>query len=303
MAHTGPGHGGTGAFGPVAATLALLTAFAYLLAAARLRRRGDAWPRHRDASFAAGSTALAYALTGPLPGGPFTAHMSQHLTLAMAAPLLLVLARPFTLALRTLPPGPARRALLATARSRLVTWLLFPPLTAVWDLGGLWLLHRTGLLATSHHQPLLNAAIYVHVLVAGSLFTFTVCQLDPVRHRWSPAWRGTTVLAAGWAHAVLAKSLYTAPPPGTTFTPTDLHTASQLMYYGGDLAEIALATVLATQWYATTGRTYRRTPRVTLPDTTTGQRAAAALRNRPGGSQPGWLTSGRLQGGAPQRGR
>jgi putative membrane protein len=29
----------------------------------------------------------------------------------------------------------------------------------------------------------------------------------------------------------------------------DLHLASQVMYYGGDVVEIALATVLAHQWY------------------------------------------------------
>lgn len=259
LAHAHPEHSGAGAFGPVVATAALLGAAVYLLAAARLRRRGDTWPRHRDASFTTGSTALAYALTGTLPGGPFTAHMCQHLTVAMAAPVLLVLARPLTLALRTLPGGaPPRRALLAAAHSRPATWVLFPPLAAALDVGGLWLLHRTDLLATSHHQPLLDTAVHLHVLAAGLLFTFTICQLDPVRRRWSLAWRGTTLLAAGWAHSVLAKILYATPPPGTTFTTSDLHTASQLMYYGGDLVEIALATVLAAHWYTTTGRTRRR---------------------------------------------
>ncbi|MFF8974540.1 cytochrome c oxidase assembly protein [Streptomyces sp. NPDC014995] len=258
LAHAHPGHSGSGVFGPVITTAALLSALAYLLSAARLRRRGDAWPRHRDASFTAGSAALAVALTGTLPGEPFTSHVAQHLTVAMAAPLLLILARPLALALRTLPPGPARRALPAAAHSRPVTWLLFPPLAAVLDIGGLWLLHRTDLLATTHHQPLLGTVVHAHVLAAGLLFTFTICQLDPVRRRWSLALRGTTLLAAGSAHAVLAKTLYTTPPPGTAFTTGDLHTASQLMYYGGDLVDLALAGVLAARWYATTGRAHRR---------------------------------------------
>ncbi|MEV6379503.1 hypothetical protein AB0M31_08810 [Streptomyces sp. NPDC051773] len=43
----------------------------------------------------------------------------------------------------------------------------------------------------------------------------------------------------------------------TAFTSADLRTGAQLMYYGGDLVEIALAATLAVQWYAAR----RRTPR------------------------------------------
>ncbi|MBT2420278.1 cytochrome c oxidase assembly protein [Streptomyces sp. ISL-22] len=252
------GHSGTGEFGAALAAAVTLAALAYLAAAARLRRRGDIWPPLRDASFTVGGATLVYAVNAPLPGGPFTAHMTRHLIVAMTAPLLLVLARPLTLTLRSLSPGPTRGTLLAVAHSRPATWLLFPPLAAVLDLGGLWLLHGTRLLATTHHEPLLDAATHTHVLAAGSLFTFSVCQLDPVRRRWSLAVRGTTLLAAGTAHAVLAKSLYATPPPGTAFTAADLHTGAQLMYYGGDLVEAALAAVLAAQWYSATGRAHRR---------------------------------------------
>ncbi len=104
------------------------------------------------------------------------------------------------------------------------------------------------------HEPWLSAAVHAHVLAAGLLFTFSVCQLDPVRRRWSLAVRGVTLLAAGAAHAVLAKSLYATAPPGAAFTTADLHTGAQIMYYGGDLVEAALAVVLAASWYAATGR-------------------------------------------------
>ncbi|GHH71771.1 hypothetical protein GCM10018793_07730 [Streptomyces sulfonofaciens] len=273
QAHPATGTG-TGAVGAAVAAAVVSAAVAYLAAAARLRRRGDAWPRLRDASFTAGSTILVLAMTAPLPGGPFTVHVARHLLTAMAAPLLLALARPLTLTLRALPPGPARRGLLAVAHSRPAAWLLTPPLAAVLDLGGLWLLHRTPLLAAAHHQPVLGAAVHAHVLAAGLLFTSAVCQLDPVRRRWSAAWRGTTLLAAGWAHTVLAGMFYAAPPPGTSFTAADLHTAARLMYYGGDLVEAALAAVLATQWYTATGRVHRR-HRLARP-------AARERRSQPG---------------------
>ena len=248
------------------AAVALGALAAYLLAAGRLRRRGDAWPVSREVSFGAGAVALAVGVLIPLPGQPFTAHMAHHLIVAMGAPLLLVLGRPVTLAVRALPPRRPRRALLTTARSRPVRWLLFPPLAALLDIGGLWLLYRTPLAATAHHRPLLDAVVQVHVLLAGLLFTFTICQLDPVRHRWNLAWRGVTLLVAGAAHAVLAKSLYAAPPLDTAYTGDDLHTAAQAMYYGGDLVEVAIATVLAVQWYTATGRTHARRLRHTAPD-------------------------------------
>ncbi|MFI8195358.1 cytochrome c oxidase assembly protein [Streptomyces sp. NPDC085942] len=233
------------------------TAF-YLLAAARLRRRGDGWPRWRGVSFTAGGAGAAWAAVGPLPGGPFTAHMVQHLIVGMAAPLLLVGARPLTLALRALTPGATRRGLLALAHSRAAAWLVFPPLAALLDVGGLWLLYRTGLFAAMRHEPWLHAAVHAHVLAAGLLFTFAVGQLDPVRRRRSVVLRGATLLAAGAAHSVLAKTLYAAEPPGTAFTAADLHTGAQVMYYGGDLAEAALAVVVAASWYRATGRAWTR---------------------------------------------
>ncbi|MER7485853.1 cytochrome c oxidase assembly protein [Streptomyces sp. NPDC126497] len=236
------------------AAASLLAAVLYVAAASRLRRRGDAWPWWRDASFSAGGTGLAWAVVGSLPGGAFTAHMVQHLVVGMTAPLLFVLARPLTLALRSLAPGIARRGLLTLAHSRAAGWLLFPPLAALLDIGGLWLLYRTGMFAGMQHHAWLHAAVHLHVLAAGLLFTFAVCRLDPVRRRWSPTARGTTLLAAGAAHAVLAKSLYAVEPPGTTFATADLHTGAQVMYYGGDLVEAALAVVLAASWYQATGR-------------------------------------------------
>ncbi len=63
--------------GPVAAPLALvcvLAAVGYAAGAARLRRRGDAWPWRRDCAVAAGCAAMVWGLAGPVPGGPFTAH-------------------------------------------------------------------------------------------------------------------------------------------------------------------------------------------------------------------------------------
>jgi putative membrane protein len=244
----------------LAALLALCPVVLYLTAAARLRLRGDAWPWPRDVSFAAGGISLLVAAKVRMLGGEFTAHMGQHLVVGMAAPLLLVLARPLTLALRIVT-GQTRRGLVRVSRTRGVGWLVFPPVAALVDIGGMWLLYRTGLFAASHVDVWLHAAVHLHVLTSGLLFTFAVCQLDPLRHRHGLALRATSLIAAAAAHAVLAKTLYGEPPPGTAFTATDLARGAELMYYGGDLVEIAVALVLAAQWYAASDRAHSRARR------------------------------------------
>ena len=135
----------------MAASAALLAAIAHLLAAVRLRHRGDARPWPRDTSFTAGAVLLAWAAVGGVPGRPFTAHMVRHLMVGMAAPLLLVIGRPLTLARRALAPGRARRGLLPLTHSRPVGLLVFPPLAGLLDAGGLWLLYRTQLFPESAH--------------------------------------------------------------------------------------------------------------------------------------------------------
>lgn len=251
---------GPGPAASAAATAVLLSAVAYVVAAARLRRRGDAWSPWRDVSFAAGACGVAWAAVGApgAPGGPFTSHVVRHLVVAMAAPLPLVLARPLTLVLRSLGPGRIRRGLVTVARSRLAGWAAFPPWAALVDVGGLWLLYRTELFAVLGDRPVPHAVVHAHMAAAGLLFTWSVCQLDPVRHRWGTALRGVTLLAAGAAHAALAKSLYAVPPPGTAVPAADLQAGAQLMYYGGDVAEAALAVVLGVGWYTASGRARAR---------------------------------------------
>ncbi|MFD7701787.1 cytochrome c oxidase assembly protein [Streptomyces caelestis] len=232
----------------------VLVCAAYAAAAAGLRRRGDAWPWRRDCAFLTGGAALVWGLCGWLPGGPFTAHSARHLLVAMLGPALLVVGRPLTLLLRVLPPGVLRRGLLRAAHSPFAAWLLCPPVAAVVDMGGLWLLYRTGLWSAAHHCPALSAVLELHMLLAGLFFSAAVCQLDPVRRRWGPSLRAATLLLAGTAHAVLARSVHAAGPPGTSFAPHDLRLGAQVMYYGGDAVEVVLALSLAVQWYAATGR-------------------------------------------------
>lgn len=253
------GAGQPGALALIVAGVALCAGGGYGWAAARLRRRGDRWPPVRDLWCAAGSAVVVAAALFPFPGGPFTAHMAQHLAMGMVAPLLLVLGRPLTLALRSLPPG-GRRRLLAVLRSRPLSALANPLVAAVLDAGGLWLLYRTPLFALAHERPWLGCLVHAHVLAAGVLFPAVVCSLDPLP-RHGMALRSAALVGAGAAHSVLSRTLYAAAPPGTGFAAGDLSAAAELMYYGGDLVEIALAVVVGLQWYAASGRRLARESR------------------------------------------
>ncbi|UQS25748.1 cytochrome c oxidase assembly protein [Amycolatopsis thermalba] len=241
-----PDHVGTlpepGGTWPV--SLLVLVALAGYLSAARR------WPRWRTVSFTAGALAVVVALS--TPARTFTAHMAQHLVVGMAGPLLLVLGRPVTLALRVCR---GRRALVRVLRSWPVAVLVFPPVAAVLDVGGLWLLYRTPLIAQAH-QPWALA----HVFAAGLLFTTAICQVEPVRHRHGLALRGATLVLAGAAHGVLAKTLYAA---GDEF-----RAGAQLMYYGGDAVGIALALVICLRWYRRQSRRRARASSVDAPVTT-----------------------------------
>jgi putative copper export protein len=92
----------------------LLPAFAcgaalvvYLGWVRRLARRGDRWPVGRTVSWCVGIVVLFWVTSGgPAMYGHvlFSAHMVQHMVLAMVVPIFLVLAAPVTLLLRAVPP-------------------------------------------------------------------------------------------------------------------------------------------------------------------------------------------------------
>lgn len=233
----------------------------YVAAALRLRRRGDRWPHRRDAAVCAGGAVLTISLVAPWGGWPpFTGHMVTHLGIGMIAPLLFVLGRPVTLALRALPVGPRRR-LLRCVRSRVAALLVWPPWAALLHIAGLWAVYRTPVMGAAHHREWLHTLVSVHLLLSGVLFSFAVLALDPLRHRAGFALRGAALLAASAAHGILSKSLYVTGPPGTSFAEADLHLASYVMYYGGDVVGIALAVLLCHQWYAAEGRALVRARR------------------------------------------
>lgn len=241
---------------PALAWALAVAAVLYPVAVARSRRR---WPRHRTASWYAG---LAAATAGLLLGrGDFSTHAAGHLLLGMVAPLLLVLAAPVTLALAALPADRARR-LVAVLRSGPARVLTSPAVAATLDIGGLWLLYTTDLYALAARHPAVHLAVQGHVLLAGYLFTAALVGIDPAPHRPRPAIRAVVLVLAAAGHAVLAKHVYASPPAGVG----DAETGAMLMYYGGDVVEVALAVLLCREWFAADRSPGRRGGRAGGPE-------------------------------------
>jgi len=245
----------------VAAVLgAVVSGAAYLTAVRVSRPRG--WPRHRTALFLTGLGCAVLATVGPLARAAhhdFPAHVTTHLLVAMAAPLLLVRAAPVTLALRALPIRGAR-GLSRVLGTRAVRWLTEPVVAVVLDLGGLWVFYRRGLLAATHTSELLHVVTHAHMFTAGVLFTIAIIGVDPMPHRRSFTHRAAVLLTATAAHGILTKTLYVSPPVGVGVG--EAETGAKIMYYGGDVIEVAMMVVLCAAWYRSrlrsTGRA--RTP-------------------------------------------
>jgi putative membrane protein len=218
----------------------------YVVATTRAGRRG--WPRWRTAAWLSGCAVAAVALSPVLAGHDPVSHMARHLLLGMVAPLGLVLAAPVTLLLRA-GDRTTRRLVGRVLRSRPVHVLGHPVTAAVLSVGGLYAVLLTPLHTAGH--PVLATALHVHYLAAGYLFAWSIAGPDPAPRRPGTATRVTVLVAAAAAHAVLAKVLY-ANAAGQAD-----RAAAQLMYYGGDLAELALAVALFAAWYRRTGNARR----------------------------------------------
>lgn len=234
--------------------LAAIAVWSYAGAVIASRRRGRTWPLPRLLAWCAGVGAALASVTGPLAEAAhssFVAHMTAHLVGGMLAPLLLVLAAPVTLALRTLAVTPARRVS-RMLRSAPVRWVSHPIVAAALSVGGLWIIYLTPAFAFMQSGPLGHVVVHAHLLLAGYVFTASVIGLDPSPHAPPRAVTATALVLAMAGHGMLAKHLYANPPAG--FALADVQSGAQLMYYGGAWIEAAIIVVFCARWYRAAGR-------------------------------------------------
>ncbi|OJF10189.1 cytochrome C oxidase assembly protein [Couchioplanes caeruleus subsp. caeruleus] len=235
------------------AALPALLAVGYVLA---VRRDGRGWPRHRTAAFLTGAALLAVALLPPVSGyaeRSFHGHMVQHLLLAMLGPLCLALGAPVTLLLRALPVRRARQItrLLRGRPARLVT---HPLVVLLLNVGALPALYLTPLYTATTTSPPLHHAVHAHFVAAGYLFAWVIAGPDPAPHRPSVPARLVMLGVAIAVHATLAQLIYAGVAVHLDVPADDRRAGADLMYYGGDIAELLLALAMLTSAF---GRTVR----------------------------------------------
>jgi putative membrane protein len=140
----------------------------------------------RACAYAAGLLLLALTLLSPLDAWGdqlFAAHMAQHLILMMIAPPLLVLGRPFIVALWALP-APGRRAAGAwwmhSRRARAVADAALGPLAA-WLLSSaaLWFWHLPQPYSLAFRHSGMHVAEHLSFLLTAILFWRTVIDGPP----------------------------------------------------------------------------------------------------------------------------
>ncbi|MFE5406353.1 cytochrome c oxidase assembly protein [Streptomyces sp. NPDC056580] len=256
MDHDMPAHGhvaGSSVLEWLLPTLALLAAAGtYLLLARRAQHRNPVlgWSRWRTAGFLSGVLLLGTALlppVAPFAHEDFRGHMAQHMLIGMYAPLALVLAAPVTLLLRTLPSARGRR-LTTVLHSPPVRLIAHPAVALAISTGSLAALYFTPLYNATMNTPAAHWLLHAHFLLSGCLFAYVIAGPDPAPSRPTVRARLVYLGVAIAAHAVIAQMMYGgfwvdihAPIP-------QVQAGAEIMYYGGDIAELLLAAALVATW-------------------------------------------------------
>jgi len=204
----------------------------YLFGVGRLRARADSWPVLRTVAWVLGWAIVVWATCGA-PGVYgrvlFSMHMVMHMTIAMAAPILMVLAAPVTLALRTLRPrhdntlGP-RELLLGLVHSRYLAVLGNPVVAAALFFGSLVVFYYSPLVELALRTHTGHVLMTTHFLLSGYLFAWVLIGVDPGPRRWSPVLRLVVLLATISFHAFFGVALTS----GTTLLAPDFFQALHL---------------------------------------------------------------------------
>jgi putative copper resistance protein D len=259
--------------------LAGVLAVLYARAVHTLHRRGDRWPLGRTLAWASGLVVLTVATSSGLsPYGRvlFSAHMVQHMLLAMVAPLCLVLGAPVTLALRALPAGSGdgdpglRGVILAAVHSWPARLLANPVVALAIFVVSLYGTYFTGLFELGMRSHVGHVLMHLHFIAAGYIFYSMVIGTDPAPSRPPHIFRiialfaamvfhaffgvavmgSSTLLAAGWFNDL-------ARPWGPSPL-ADQGLAGSIAWSFGELPTLGVLAALFVQWVRADEREARR---------------------------------------------
>ncbi|MFC8516246.1 cytochrome c oxidase assembly protein [Streptomyces sp. NPDC057257] len=153
----------------------------------RLRRRGEHWPVPRTAAFALlGLGSIVVATMSALAVYDhvlFWPAAVQNILLDLIAPLGLALGDPLRLAARALPERAAERVQRAMT-GRVVRLLTFPLVSTALVLTTELTIYFTPYFGTALRVGWLHELMYLHLLLAGSLFVVPVLTREETLPRW-----------------------------------------------------------------------------------------------------------------------
>jgi putative membrane protein len=260
----------------VLAVLSVVGLLVYLAAVVRLRRSGVAWPWWRVLAWT-GGTASLFAVTGTWLNGYsmvlFSVHMTQHMVLSLITPLLLLLAAPVTLALRTLPRGQGAagtpRALLLNAlHSRFARFVASPLFSIPLFIASLYGVYFTPLFDALMSNPAGHQLMLAHFVVTGLLFFGPIVAQDPWPRTLSHPGRmlelflpvpfhaffGVAIMMAG----SLVVDTFADPPAGWGIDPLrDQGEAGGIVWAFGELPTVLVLSVVFFSWASSDERRAR----------------------------------------------
>ena len=253
----------------------------YLRWVRRLRARGDVWPTARTLAWVVGILVLAWTTSGgPAAYGHvlFSAHMVQHMVLALVVPIFLVVAAPVTLALRALPAraddsrGP-REWILTLVNSHVAQFLANPLVAAMNFAGSMVAFYFTDLFELSLLYYAGHLAMVLHFTLVGYLFANALVGIDPGPRRPGYPQRLLLLFATMAFHAFFGVTLVSgdvllvADWFGLTGRPwgpsalADQQIGGSIAWGIGELPTLVLAMIVAFSWSRDDERASRRRDR------------------------------------------
>ncbi len=253
----------------------------YIAGVVTLLARGDRWPWGRTLSWLAGVAVLIWATNAGIAEYSRVSvglHMVQHMTMAMLAPMLLVLGGPFTLALRALPAAKGPR----WGLREWIVWGLHSPVAKVVTnpvfvfvifSASMFALYFTPALSWFMGSHVGHVAMQLHFIGSGYLFAWVVMGVDPVP-KPIPYWAkfGLILLMVG-VHGLfavivmmgttpLAQEWYGVVRPEWVVDPlADTRYGGQVAWGISEIPMLFMVVMVAAQWARSDEREARRQDR------------------------------------------
>jgi putative copper resistance protein D len=255
--------------------------FVYVRWTLRLRRRGDAWPVGRTISWCLGILVLFWATNGGAAAYGhvlFSAHMVQHMILAMVVPLFLVLAAPVTLLVRAVPArkdgsrGP-REWVLVLVHSAFGRFMANPVVAAVLFAGGMIVFYFTPLFELALTTYAGHLWMVAHFTLVGYLFANALVGVDPGPSRPGYPLRLVLLFATMAFHAFFGVTLTSGTAllvpdwfglmgrPWGASAIEDQQTGGAVAWGIGELPTLLLAVGVAISWARSDAREAKRSDR------------------------------------------